>query len=136
MPRLVSRNRTTSHGRTTHLTFGTNLRVSVVKRYCSGRVTGLIRRNGVDVRLISSTIGHILHVGFHLKLFSGPCAPASARGRHFLLPRDLTVTRGLTRRAVILLGGRGGMLPLTGKGGPAVTIVKPLMRGYTRLLKS
>lgn len=92
-----------------------------------------VDRKGVSLRALSRHMNRVLHIGFVLKLFSGPCPNSSHRPRAMM--RGTTRRRmsvGTTLRSVILLGGRGRVLPLSGDLG-GVTIVNPGTRRIGRL---
>lgn len=87
---------------------------------------GSLARKGIARRTVGTTYHHVLRTGCGLNLFSGPCGCYSIghTGGRVFAGRRHTITHGVTSRDLILLGGRNGILPLT--GGNAVTIMNPL----------
>lgn len=124
MTRVVTRNFTTSSGRTTVGTIGTNISVRVIDCAFIGRLPRLVGRNGIGGSTVSSTIQGVLHVGFQLKLFSGPCI-SRGQVRRLCTPSRLRTTGRTTIRSTVLLGGRGRALPLRSSMG-AITIMNPV----------
>lgn len=84
-----------------------------------------MRRNEFSRGCISLTIKHVLHIGFRLKLFRGPCRNTSVPKMTVHAGRTIRLSHEITSRSVILLGGRGALLPLGLGGVGSLTIVKP-----------
>lgn len=123
MRNVINVHTTGSGGRTTIGTLGTNLSVSLNKGTFKGGLGGTCRRNLVAVTSLSETINGMLHLGFRVNLFRGPCISPRLTGGLIRSGRRGRLTQRMTHRKMILLGGRK-ILPLDGRV-KRLTIVNP-----------
>lgn len=110
--------------RTTVRTLATKLSTRTSSGDCT-RLRRLIRGKVLSIGCVSRTITHVLATGFGVKLFRCPLPVRGGCSGMIRTPTRISLTHGVTRRSVILLRGRGGVLPLRVGGLGSVTIVNP-----------
>lgn len=123
------RGATGSVGRTIHRDMRTKLGMHYAfhsPRSCMLPLHRLVRRKKLDVRAVSGQMESVLHIGFLANLFSAPCrAGLTLTSGRIGDGTRRRITLRTSHRKLILLGGTGGLLPLSGSRVGHVTMYNP-----------
>lgn len=125
----AGRKATGSVGRTIHRDIRTKLGIHYAfhsPSSCMLPLERLMGRKKLDRRMVGSHMHSVLEIGFLINLFSAPCrASLGKTSRRIRGGRGRRITLRTSHRSVMLLGGRGGILPLSPSGVQGVTIYNP-----------